>query len=235
MMKMIAKLRLLHYLNECTYRMICRSLDLDESSSRIQDNFVVYPDAPLSRAHLFNIAYQQPGHIWFMHVDIDFPMFACSVEDFPEKLYGAYGRLFGPDPMGDFPPYDRLNCDYIEYTADIEINRPVPSIRQLAGPACVPEQLDPALWHKYDKPHSTISFYACQKDATHIFTMANCHGTALKKQIKDTRLHRATGLSPAAALNPETMKMILTRQYQKYFALNQFDILTIDYTSISPC
>ena len=80
---------------------------------------------------------------------------------------------------------------------------------------CVPEQLDKALWDKYKKPHGTIEFcISIEGDA--VETLARCHGTALKKRVTDTSLHRTVGLMPEAAVNKDTETDILNWLYKRY-------------------
>ncbi len=215
---MIVNIRLLHYLSEETYKTICNRLGLDPSYSRIGENYIEYADSPISKVHMFNIDYKSLGRIWFMHVDVDFPRFTCTYEEFPDRLFAAYRVLFGEDAMSDFPAYDCINCDYIEYTSVIEIYNADNAIEKLQTGKCVPEQLDRLLWEKYQKPNSTISFYICKEDDSHLRLHAKCHGTALKRRIKDASLHRATGITPNTAINAETERNIIDWQLLQYFA-----------------
>ncbi len=213
---MIQKLRLLHYLSENTYRKICEKVNLVYSPSHIGDNFIVYPRKPIARVQLFNINYRDFGHVWFMHIDIDFPKFNCSYHDFNAKLYERYNLLFDMEIMSEFPVYDHINCDYIEYSAIVEVDNTKEVIQRLRVKGCVPEQLDKSLWGQYKKAHSTIEFCLAEIDDTHIETLARCHGTALKKRITNTDFHRATGITPTITVNMETENEILRWLRQKY-------------------
>ena len=159
-----------------------------------------------------------------MHVDIDFPRFDCTCEEFPDRLFTAYRVLFGAEAMSDFPAYDHINCDYIEYTSIIEIDDADVAIEKLKTGKCIPEQLDRLLWEKYQKSNSTISFYICKEDDSHIQLFVKCHGTALKKRIKDASLHRATGITPYTAINTDTEREIIDGQLLKYFAPVGLDV-----------
>jgi hypothetical protein len=214
---MIGNIRLLHYLNEATYVKICDRLGLDSSYSRIGDNFIEYDNAPITKIHMFNIDYNTFGRIWFMHVDIDYTLFECGYEEFPNVLYGKYKTLFGEEALSDFPLYDHINCDYIEYTSSLKFDNADYVIEKLKTGKCVPEQLDKSMWSSYQKANSTISFYICKQDDTHIQVLAKCHGTALKRRIKDTSVHRATGITPCVAINAETERKIIEWQLSLYF------------------
>lgn len=213
---MIQKIRLLHYLSENTYKRICDKVNLSFSPSQIGDNFIVYPEQPIARIQMFNINYNAFGRIWFMHIDIDFPRFNCAYEDFAARLYESYTALFGAEIMSDFPAYDRINCDYIEYSTILDVDNAQSVISMLGKKGGVPEQLDKVLWGEYKKAHGTIEFCLSAMDNTHIETLARCHGTALKKRITDTAFHRATGITPTVSVNRETENDIVSWLWQKY-------------------
>ncbi len=213
---MIQKIRLLHYLSENTYRKICDKVNLVYNPGQIGDNYIEYPEKPISRIQMFNINYKDFGHIWFMHINVDFPKFNCTYHDFQAMLYESYNVLFGAEIMSDFPSYDQINCDYIEYYSILEVDNAKTVISELSEKKCIPEQLDKALWGKYKKAHGTIEFCLAMSDDTHIETLARCHGTALKKRITNTDFHRATGITPSIAINIITENEIVGWLKQKY-------------------
>jgi hypothetical protein len=206
---MIQKMKLLHYLTEETYRKIAERLQLDFQPSQIGENFVAFPDQPITRVQMFNIVYKQFGHVWFMNLELDFPRFGCTYDEFETKLYEHYNALFGADVMCDFPDYDQLNCDYIEYANTLEVADAKAEFVRLAASGCPPEQLDKALWDQFEKAHSTIEFCLAATDDTHLETLARCHGSALKKRLPEKHAHRATGITPLAAVNAEVESDIL--------------------------
>jgi hypothetical protein len=214
--KLIQKIRLLHYLSEHTYKRICDKVNLIYSPSQIGDNFIAYPEKPISRIQMFNINYKELGHIWFMHINVDFPKFNCAHNDFESRLYESYNVLFDTGIMSDFPIYDQINCDYIEYSTILDVNDAKAVMSRLSKKGCVPEQLDKALWEKYKKAHGTIEFCLSAIDGTHIETLTRCHGTALKKRISNTDFHRATGITPTISVNIQTENEIVSWLRQKY-------------------
>ena len=198
---MIQKLNLLHYLSEDTYKKICVKLGFDDSNAK--ENIIAYKNEKISKINMFNIKYKQFGHIWFMDVEVDFPRLNCDYDTFEEKLYSYYHTIFDEEIMVDFPAYDKLCCGYIEYSSMIELEVNSDEIIERIISKCVPEQLDKNLWDKYKKPHGTIEL--CMSiNGKMVETLARCHGTALKKRIPDTKMHRTVGLLPSVAINRKT-------------------------------
>ncbi len=213
---MIQKMRLLHYLSESTYKKICVRLGLSDASPKIGDNFVTLENQKVYRIHLFNILYEQFGHVWFLYTHIDFPKFDCSYQAFEKELFMCYSQLFGQEIMADFPLYDEINCDYVEYMDMLTVENASRKIALLENGKCVREQLDRALWNDYKKAHGTIALCICKEDDTHLTTLARCYGTALKKRFKDTSFHRATGVTPSKIVNENTEKEIMNWLYKSY-------------------
>lgn len=204
---MIQRVGFLHYLSEGTYREICRMLGLDAEDRRGLDNYVTYENDRITKVQLFNLVYQDFGHVWFMHVDVNFSRFECTYEAFPAKLYEAYRALFGEDVVSGFPAYDGLNCDYVEYYTLFPVDDASACLSELQE-RYPREQTEKALWDHFKKPHATIAFCMARLDDTHMETLARCHGSALKKRVKDKALHRVTGVTPSIAVNAETEKEI---------------------------
>lgn len=121
--------------------------------------------------------------------------------------------------MLDFPPYDALCCNYIEYSSMLELKDHANEVLENLKIKCAPEQLDKRLWDHYKKPHGTIEFCASIAGGG-LEILARCHGTALKKRITDTTLQRTVGLIPGAAVNPATEDKILNWLYKKYHIVN---------------
>lgn len=211
---MIHTIRMLHYLSPETYRQIGEALGLDTGESRIDNNFVLFPEGSVTRIHLFNILYKTFGRIWFMHVTAEFPRFRCERESFIPALYGHYAGLFGRGVMAGFPGPEEANCDYVEYAAALDAADAGAAMEILRG-RLQPEQLDRALWGQYEKPHSTPVFLAHREDGRRIAIMVKCHGTALKRIVKDAGLHHATGLRLPAAVSRETESFVLNQLVQR--------------------
>ena len=201
---MIRRLRLLHYLSEDTYKAICKKFGLN-GSERTTESMLSLEREDICGLQLFNIQYQSFGHIWFMDLLVNFPALDCSYEDFGTTLYERYESVFGENLIRDFPAIDALNCHYIEYSSVIETDDADKTIVELLQSGkCTPEQTDKALWEHYHKPHGTIEFCLAQINRNQIETLARCHGTALKKRIKNPDVHRATGIMSSAAVNRNT-------------------------------
>lgn len=209
---MIQKLNLLHYISEDTYRKICLKFNGNVDKTKA-NNIVIFIDEKIRKITLFNIVYKQFGHVWFMDMEIDYPKFECPYDFFEQKLYEHYYSVFGDEILADFPLYDQLCCNYIEYSSAIKVQNPADIIRKLET-KCKPEQLDKSLWGEYRKPHGTIEFCA-SADKDFIEILARCHGTALKKRI-DPSLHRTVGILPSAAINGSTESCILSWLYKKH-------------------
>jgi hypothetical protein len=173
-------------------------------------------NSPITQIHLFNLEYKSFGHIWFMRVFTDIRSFNCGYEEFESALYQAYDALFGADIMSDFPVFDAINCDYIEYGAIAGVDDAEAAIERLRSTKMTPEQLDRDLWDNFKKASSAVAFLLCKEDDTHIRLLAKCHGTAMKRLIKDEQLHRATGICLPIAVNHETEALVLGKQIDKY-------------------
>lgn len=222
---MIVKFNLLHYLSKETYKNICLNLGLDDGDHKIKDNHALYPDKLICRVHPFNILYEQFGHVWFLSIDIDFQKFQDTYENFERELLSGYLKLFGTDAMNDFPEYKNIYCGYIEYFNILKVENASLVINNMAAQGCPPEQLNEARWAEYKKPHGTIEFCVSKQDESHIKALARCHGTALKKRIKDTSLHHmGTGISLAKMVTEQTESEIMNWLYKKY-KINDFSIL----------
>lgn len=204
----------LHYLSEHAYRSIAGRFGLEKPYKSIGDNHVTFPGELITGLHFFNIQYEAFGHIWFMRATAEYPRFQCAREEFLPKLYQAYARLFGEENMGDIPKPREVNCDYVEYSAMLDMGDAGSALAKLAS-RLSPEQLDKTQWGQYKKPHSTAEFLAAKADETHLEVLARCHGPALKRIVKDQSLHLATGLSLPVAVSAETeeyvLKQLITR------------------------
>ena len=210
---MIQTIKLLHYLSENTYKSICAKLNLNPNISK--NNMVIFPNEKISKIELYHIDYKEFGHIWFMDMTIDFPKFSCDYSNFEHELYAQYNVIFDENIMSDFPKYNDLCCDYIEYSALLELSDNSFELINNLKEKCVPEQLDKSLWNQYKKPHGTIEFCISINENT-LETLARCHGTALKKRITDVSLHRTVGLIPQAAINKDTEISIMNWLYKRY-------------------
>ena len=214
---MIKGLRLLHYLSEETYKKLCHKLNVDDSDCKIADNIVNYPQKAIYSIHPFNIFYKHLGHIvWFLYVNIDFPKFKCSYADFQKMLFEQYLQLFGKDIMSDFPAFEQINCDYVEYVNKFKVNNSNKIIKYLSEIGLSPEQLDKNKWESFKKPHGTIGLCVSKIDDSYIEILAPCYGSALKSRIKDKSFHVATGVSAAKIMLEQTEKDIMDWLIKKY-------------------
>lgn len=211
---MIEKIHLLHYLKEDTYARVCKKFDRDHGIPFA--DMIYIANSPITQIHLFNLQYKGFGHIWFMRVFTDFRDFNCEYEEFESVLYQAYNELFGTEIMTDFPVYDAINCDYIEYGAIAGVDDAEAAIERLKSTKLAPEQLDRDQWDNFKKASSTVAFLLSKEDDTHIRLHTRCHGTAMKRLIKDEQHHRATGICLPIAVNHETEAFVLGKQIDKY-------------------
>ena len=194
---MIQAMNFLHYLHADTYRAVCRALGLDETKPR---GAVTFENQFITNVSLYHVAYEQFGHIWFLDVRVDCTKLSGTHAGFAEELYAAYRTLFGAEAMQGFEAFNDACCNYIEYANRLAVSNADETLASLRG-KCAPEQLDETLWGSYKKPHATIEFCLCKESDTSLRTLARCHGTALKKRVKDETLHRTVGITPAAALD----------------------------------
>jgi hypothetical protein len=215
---MIRNLKLLHYLSEDTYKNICQTLDLDDSESKTKENFISYPDKPIFRIHPFNIIYKQFGHIWFLNVFVDFPKFQCDYTSFNSQLFDQYKKLFGKIVMKDFPVFEQIICEYVEFYNIYEVpdaDSVEKEARKLGCPPVNPD-LDIGSLTNANKPHGKIEFCISKKDDKHIETLAHCFGTALKKRIKDKSFHGPVGIKTAKIVNRQTEEEIVNWLLHKH-------------------
>jgi len=211
---MIESIKLLHYLNESTYKKICLKFGLNYQKTK--DNFICFEARKIYRIDMFNISYEQFGHVWFMDLHINFPKFDCPYDKFEQELRESCYELFGEEIMADFPAYDKIACGFIEFSNLLKVENADETLNRLRGGKCVREQLERPLWSEYKKPHGTIEFCLCKENATCLFALARCHGTALKKRIKDSSFHGPVGIVPSKIINEDTEKEIMTWLYKNY-------------------
>ena len=215
---MIINLKLLHYLSKDTYKNVCQALNLDDSESKTKDNFISYPDKPIFRIHPFNILYKQFGHVWFLNVFVDFPKFQCDYADFSSRLFEHYRKLFGKKIMDDFPAFEQIICEYVEFHNTFEVTSAGNVEKDARKLGCPPVNLDldVAGLTNVNKPHGKIEFCISQKDDTHIETLAHCFGTALKKRIKDKSFHGPVGIKASKIVNRQTEEEIVNWLLEKH-------------------
>ena len=213
---MITKLSFLHYLPKETYQAVCHVLGLDDSDHRNKGNDITFTKGLIARVHAFNIVYEAFGHIWFMNVDTNLEYFPGSYEDYAATLYSEYIKLFGAKAMVNFPTFDQLSCGYAEYANIIAVASADKTIQNMAAMGCPPQQLDESRWASFKKPNATIEFCVSKLDATHLKTLARCHGTALKKRIKDSAFHITTGIAAPKMLEMQIEIDIVQWLYAKY-------------------
>ena len=154
---------LLHYLSEDTYKKICNALNLDDSA---RGNFTTYPNKPIFYINPFNIVYKQFGHIWFLHMYINFPKLKCDYADFKDKLFEQYEKLFGKTVMNGFLAIDQIVCGYVEYYNIFKLNNTLNIEESVKTLGCPPVQLNldlSSLKHS-NKPYGKIELYVSKKD-----------------------------------------------------------------------
>ena len=203
---MIKNMGLLHYLSNDTYKKICDKINVDDREHKTKENCVSYPNKPIFHINPFNIVYKQFGHIWFLHIYIDFPKFKCNYIDFKHKLFEQYEGLFGKNIMNDFPAFDQIICDYVEFHNIFKVDDVEKIEEKIKILGCPPVELNldlSSLTHA-NKPHGKIEFSISKKDNRNIETLARCFGTALKKRIKDKSLHGPVGIKVSKIVDRQT-------------------------------
>lgn len=213
---MIKNIWLLHYLSESTYKSICRKLGLDISSQKTRTNFILAPDDSIYRIELFNILYKAFGHIWFLHTSVNFADFNCPNEAFRHELFAKYGMVFGEEAMEDFPVFEHINCNHIEFYNVFKVANADDVIERTRSRGCPPIPSDLKDDGFVKEPRGKITLCVSKKDDTHIETLACCHGGVLKRHIKDTSFHIATGVSAAKMLEAQTEKDIMDWVLKRY-------------------
>jgi hypothetical protein len=212
---MINNMGLLHYLSEDTYRKICNVLNLEDSA---HENFATYPNKPIFHINPFNIVYKQFGHIWFLHLYINFPKLKCDYANFKDKLFEQYEKLFGKNVMNGFPAIDQIVCDYVEYYNIFKLNNTQNMEECLKMPGCPPVQLEldlSSLKHS-NKPHGKIELCVSKKDNMYIETLVRCFGTSLKKRIKDKSLHGPVGIKISKIVDKQIETEIVNWTHKRH-------------------
>lgn len=210
---MIAAVRLLYRLHEETARKIMDRFWPEAGGLKHTAGF---PGKAVWQLELFQIRYQELGLLWFLHVWIDFPLLGCLPGETAARLEAQYEELLGKGLAAELPGYDACCCDYIEYTAVREVSNASAVLWQMGRTTCVPEQLDRALWQQYQKPHGTVAFCAAKRGEQQLELYARCHGTALKRIVRDETLHYGVGLLPKAAVSEKLAAAVLEKQEKKY-------------------
>ena len=215
---MIGNLKLLHYLSNDTYKNICRILNLDDGDSKTKDNYVSYPEKAILRIHPFNILYKQFGQIWFLNVFIDFPKFQCEYTDFSRRLFEQYKEMFGKDIMKDFPVFEQIICEYVEFRNIFEVSNADSVVKNARKLGSLPVYPVPDIFNLTNAniPHGKIEFCISKQDGKHIETSAHCFGTALKKRIKDKSFHGPVGIKASKIVNRQTEEEIVNWLLVKY-------------------
>jgi hypothetical protein len=231
---MIKQIQLVHYLSETTFKNLCKQLDSPAAKHYPYSHTFYYIDSPVSELQFFEVDLKQPIHIFIMESVIDFPGFGCDYTGFPAALYKKYNELFGGEIMRDFPEYNDICCDYIEYTDIIEVKNSDKTLERLLSDRCVPEQLDRARWSEFKKPQSTIKFCIAKKDDTHIETLACAHGMALKSRIKDKEFHKFNGILPSRIINLAAEKEIMAWLMHMYNVIDKAEVIytPVDMVSV---
>jgi hypothetical protein len=203
---MIKNIGLLHYLSSDTYKKICNVLNVDVSDHKTKENYVAYKNKPIFHINPFNIVYKQFGHIWFLHIYIDFPKLKCNYTDFKDKLFEQYKELFGNNIMNDFPAFDQIICDYVEFYNILKIVGNENIEENIKILECPPVQLNLDLSDltNNNKPHGVIELSISKKDNKNMETLVRCFGTGLKKRIKDKSLHGPVGIKISKIVNKQT-------------------------------
>ena len=199
---MINNMGLWHYLSEDTYKEICKALDLSLDNN-VNKNF---PNDHIFNINLFNIEYNQIGHIWFMNIYLNLPKFQCNLKMFEKKLYEQYKKLFGKKVMENFPKMDQLICGYIEYINDFMVDNAIELEQNARNLGYSPVQLEldiNNLKHK-DKSHSKMHLCISKTDEEHVQTLIFGFGTVLKNRIKDKMYHKTVGIKIPKILEIQT-------------------------------
>lgn len=139
-----------------------------------------------------------------MYVYASFPDFKCSNEKFQHELFIKYHKFFGDEPMANFPDFENINCDHIEFYNVFKVENVETVVEKARSQGCPPVLYDLRDDNFSGKPHGKIEFCISKKDDTHIETLARCHGGTLKQRIKDKSFHVATGISATKMLEEQT-------------------------------
>jgi hypothetical protein len=223
---MVRVIELQHYINKENYQNIILHLSTNNETYKTETrNTHTYkiPDSLIYEVFLFDGEYKNAGHIYILVTKINSDILKIEYEDFKNVLYKEYALLFGMDAMHEFPGYDELVCDYIEYDAMLPVENADQTLNHLrANGKFEPEQLEYLLWDSFKKSFGVIEFCLCKISNKEIRMFARCRGSALKKRIKDTSLHIEGGVIPKVVINEITEKNIfdwLCKQYKVYDAL----------------
>lgn len=217
---MIQALHLLHYLEQGTYERVADVLGYSEKLRTGKSADVYFPSGGIRAIKLFDIEYKVFGHIWFLDAHFDFPSMNCTYEGFDSARKDAFAQVIGQRLAGEMPGYDALCCGYIEYGEALPVVDAEKTMSRLRLSKMAPEQLDKSKWETFEKPHATITFCVDKLDSTHLETLARCHGTALKRRIKDSACHKTVGLLPRIAINQSTERDILDDLYRLHHVVN---------------
>jgi len=216
---MLTKLSFLLYLSRETYKSICQTLNLDDSDQKTGINQALFPNQLISRINAYNILYQQFGHIWFLDVDIDFTKLEQPQQNFEEELFREYEKLFGAHIAKNLPTLENTSCGYAEFTNTISVPSTNTIIQNFTNAGHPIEKIDERYWQNYKKPtgtNATLDLFISKIDDNQLKTLATCHGTAMKKRIKDKAFHIATGVSAAKVLDEQTEQDIMAWLYKKH-------------------
>lgn len=206
---MINEIQLVHYLSEPVYTGLLIKLKSAASEHHAHSHNFYYTESAVKELQFYELDLKQPVHIFIMQSVIDFQRLGCGYDDFSRTLYEKYSEFFGSEIMCDFPDYNSICCDYIEYSNVIEVKNSDEIIKRLLSGRCVPEQLDRTRWIEFKKPQSVIKFCMAKTDGTHIETLACAHGMALKSRIKEKEYHKYNGILPFKLINYAAERDIL--------------------------
>ena len=214
---MINNMGLLHYLSEDTYKKICKKLNLDDSNSKNDGNFISNPDNPIFHINLFNIIYKQFGQIWFMDIYLNFPKFQCENTNFEKSLYKEYNKIFGKNVMDNFPKLEEIMCNYIEYLNIFNVNNAIEIEEKAKILGCSPVQLifNVNNLKNKEQPHNKMHLCVSKIDRKNIQTLIHGFGSSLKKRIKDKTYYGPVGIKTPKMLEKQTEKEIVNWMLKK--------------------
>lgn len=223
---MVKAIELQHYIKKENYQNIIQRLSIINETNKTETrNTHTYkiPGSLIYEVFLFDGEYKNAGHIFILMTKINSDHSKINYEDFKSDLYKEYALLFGTDVMNNFPDYDELVCDYIEYDTMLPVENADQVLNHLrVNGKFEPEQLDYLLWDSFKKSFGVIEFCLCKFSNKEIRMLALCRGSALKKRIRDVSLHIEGGITPKAVINEITEKSIfdwLCKQYKVYDAV----------------
>lgn len=229
---MIRHIGIINYLSEETYKAVADNLGIDGGKKHPKDNKRAFsdPDNALLSLEMYNIAYRDFGHVWFLPVLLDMNVLFgapkavqirasdIGYDDFSVRLLDTYRRQFGESIVNGFPDIDRMVCSYAEFIVLIRVPNADGLMAKVEEGRFTEPQLDGDCFESYKLRNATPWFTVNRLDATSIRLCAKCQGIALKSQLKVK--WSPVGVPIPEVLEKDTAVGILSKQVDKYMKPN---------------